>query len=174
MFHVWEEEVVLPNLTEPLIIPVKQNLFVLFDGISKKEHGFLEQVTVIGLKSPVWDELPKRRVAPLVKRAWRFSFVPVKAGMVFCRLKRRLRSTPPTCPKWFLLVRWFEAYLTIKENATSVLWKNSETTLLEFKREAQHMRPASYDQNARLTWSPRPDSILKKKILSLQTQIRVF
>ena len=43
MFHVWEEEVVLPNLTEPLIIPVKQNLFVLFDGVSKRNTGFLNK-----------------------------------------------------------------------------------------------------------------------------------
>jgi len=36
---------------------------------------------------------------PLVKRAWHSSFVPVKVGMIFRRLKRRLKSTPPTCPK---------------------------------------------------------------------------
>ena len=57
----------------------------------------------------------------LVKRAWRSSFVLVKEGTIFHRLKRRLKSTPPTCPKWFLLVKGLEAYLTAKKNTTSVL-----------------------------------------------------
>jgi len=55
----------------------------------------------------------------------------------------------------------------------STLKKNSEITLLESKHEAQHMRPASYDQKARLTWGPRPNS-LEKSFLGLQAQTRVF
>jgi len=156
------EEVVLPNLTEPLVIPVTQNLFVLFDGISKKNMGFLNKRRSLDSNLP--SEMSSRNVetTPLVKRAWRSSFVLIKVGTVSCKLKRRLRSTPLTYPKWFLLVRGFEAYLTAKENTTSVLWENSETTLLESKREAQHMRPVSYNKTARLTWDLRPDSILRK------------
>ena len=48
---MFERKKRFPNLKEPLLIPVKRNLFILFDDISKKEHEFLEQAIVIGLKS---------------------------------------------------------------------------------------------------------------------------
>ena len=52
-------------MTEPLVIPVKQNFFVLFDGISKKEHWSSEQTMVVRLKNPVCDELLKCRDSTL-------------------------------------------------------------------------------------------------------------
>ena len=119
----------------------------------QKSTGFLNRRR--SLDSILPSEMSSRNVeaTPLVKRAWRSLFVLINVGMVFYKLKRRLGSTPPAYPKWFLLIRGFEAYLTANRKIQN---EYSEKTMnyphvLEFKREAQHMRSAFYDCNARLT-----------------------
>ena len=119
----------------------------------KRNTSFLNKRQLLDSNLPSELSSCNIKTTPLVKQAWRSSFVPIKAGTVFRRLKRRLRSIPPTCLKWFLLVRGFEAYLTAK--------KNTKTILLKSKREVQHMTLAFYDQ-ARLIWGPRLESILRK------------
>jgi len=93
MFHVREEETTLSNLTKLLVVPVKH--FIFINSISKKEYRFPKQMTVSRLNPPV--EMSSRRVeaVPLIKRVWCSSFIPVNAGTVFRRLKRKLESTLP-------------------------------------------------------------------------------
>ena len=42
LLHVWEEEATLSDLTNPFIVPVKQNLLIFINGISEKKYRLPE------------------------------------------------------------------------------------------------------------------------------------
>ena len=100
----------------------------------------------------------------------------VVTGAVLCNTKVRLRSAPPTCPKWHFLERGLEEYRTAKENNTwSEIWKKM-IKYLQFKRRNesrrgnhQHLHPEP--KIARLAWSPAFwKSKTYEKSLSIWTQ----
>ena len=94
---------------------------------------------------PVQISSRKVKAMPLIKRACCSSFIPVNAGTVFRRLKRKLGSAPLMRPKWFLLVKGFNKYVTTKRRNHRI--RNLKKAVrnikvLKLKCGANHVRPA--------------------------------
>ena len=109
------------------------------------------------------SEISSRKVEtkPLVKRAYRSSFVPVNVRVVFRMLKRTLGSGPPMWPKWCLFIKVFKEYRTVNK-------KNKRQNFLNLTKcestnaDLNHMTSTSKWWNADLKRSPCLSSKRKK------------
>jgi len=95
LFYVEEEEAIFTNLMKPLIVLVKQNLLISSMASSKWNAGFLSRCQFTDSNLPSKMRSRKVKAVPLIKRACRCSFIPMNVETVFCKLKRKLGSSPP-------------------------------------------------------------------------------
>ena len=126
----------------------------------KKKTGFFNGIRESVSKSASVMISRKVLMSTLEIFSLRSFDLSVVTGAVLCNTKVRLRSAPPTCPKWHFLERELEEYRTAKENNTwSEIWKKM-VKYLQLKRRNesrrgnhQNLRPDS--KTARLVWSLR-------------------
>jgi len=110
--HVRKEEPPIPYLAELLIISVIQNPVILLNGVTKEEACFLSGARESDSNNP--SEIISQRVniLALLILSFRSFDLPVVTEAVLRSANVRLRSAPPTCPKWHFLDRGSEEYRT--------------------------------------------------------------
>ena len=106
LFHVWEEEVSVADLTEPLVVTFKKVFINSFDGISKEEYWLSNNLLIFGVELPIWDYFLKSQSITPFQSSLSLLVFPGEHWRRLVETKKDVGVVSTTITKMITLQQW--------------------------------------------------------------------